>query len=226
MPTEFLPADGGLAGSKADVPAAFRRRHGDPVPPARAHAIASTGPKSPSVGVTARACRSGSALIRAVARHPAIPQHCARTAAARQPRCTRRQATAATSHRCCAGSKANSNNESATLPGQQQQGIVAVTADGQQQQRAIAGAPAAWPAASASQRRCQGGMCARVSLGCGGTGEKSQVKGLDHKRLSGIVLRQHAAGRQRPAQRGVGLGQCTGLLQRAVWCGDFSVCRS
>jgi hypothetical protein len=33
----------------------------------------------------------------------------------------------------------------------------------------------------------RGGVCARVSLGCGGTGEKSQVKGLDHKRLSGIA---------------------------------------
>jgi hypothetical protein len=49
-------------------------------------------------------------------------------------------------------------------------------------------------------RGCRGGVCAWVSVGCGpvpwplpasrGTGEKSQVKGLEHKKLSGIVLEQ------------------------------------
>src|SRR5580658_201694 len=41
------------------------------------------------------------------------------------------------------------------VPGQQQQGIVAVPATGQQQQRAIVGVPAAQPTATTSQRRCQ-----------------------------------------------------------------------
>jgi hypothetical protein len=41
------------------------------------------------------------------------------------------------------------------VPGQQQQGSVAVPAAGQQQQRAIVGAPAAQLTATTSQRRCQ-----------------------------------------------------------------------
>jgi hypothetical protein len=50
----------------------LRRRYGDPVPAPRAHVNASTGPKSPSAGASACGYRLLSALICAVARHPAI----------------------------------------------------------------------------------------------------------------------------------------------------------
>src|ERR1700730_11841706 len=69
---QLLPAGRRVAGAEPDIPLAFRRRAGEPVTAPRAHAMTSAGPKSPSVGASARAYCPLSALIRAVARHPAI----------------------------------------------------------------------------------------------------------------------------------------------------------
>ena len=63
------PSAGRTVRSPATPP--FGQRSGDPISAPRAHPMASTGPKSPSVGVTASMCWPLSALIRAVARHPA-----------------------------------------------------------------------------------------------------------------------------------------------------------
>jgi hypothetical protein len=50
---QLLSARSGVAGRKPDVPLAIRRRDGNPVPAPRTQVIASTGPKSPSVGTSA-----------------------------------------------------------------------------------------------------------------------------------------------------------------------------
>src|SRR6185437_4284 len=57
--------------TEAHIPFISRWRSGDPIAALRAHALTSTDPKFPDVSWSARAYSLLSALMRAVARHPA-----------------------------------------------------------------------------------------------------------------------------------------------------------
>src|SRR5215472_96608 len=70
--SQLFPAGRRVTGAEPDIPLVFRRRDCDPVIATGAHPAISAGPKSPSVGASARAYSHLSALTRAVARHPAI----------------------------------------------------------------------------------------------------------------------------------------------------------